>query len=551
MSTPVLPDYAAPYKPVPNVTPFTIRDGATMLKKIDYINKYIDRVLIPWINENFAELADDFEEQVNILIAAVNAAIQLVIDDSIEVQDPVMRTILENMGSESRVTLNNILSEYYTKLEANAEFETKTGAANTFETKQAANVKFDDRYTKEESDNAINALTSSLNPQIAALESEISDVKTEISGGAISESAVRVKIGGDYHIGVFEALRNGVKNPSTQTRVVFLGESHIFGGHTKYPTQGFVNRLAARARSSAVTALNTVSAPVTGPGMRWYNGGVNSAGTGQYYPLALHNNLVNVNPDYVFHHIGVNDFSQQFTLESFKDNLRAALSQIEASVPGAKNIVIHSFGLPAPAIVTIPWSAYGQAQKDVVNENPTQRTFVDFNESMSALGMDANNIGGLLSSDKVHLNEIGAKFYADIASAYFGIPTERTFANEQVFEFPKISPAVNTVDATLSTLAIPAVNYPRYVNVVGSIYAPSSASEATAIGVSQTSNGASAVRQTLGTKTQGKFALNTTLYIPPGTDDVLRVQLFMNSGSTITLNDEPLYSTVKAIATPA
>ena len=108
MSTPVLPDYAAPFKPVPNVTPFTIRDGATMLKKIDYINKYIDRVLIPWINENFAELADDFEEQVNILIAAVNAAIQAVIDDSIELQDPVMAGIVADLESQTRELLDTI-----------------------------------------------------------------------------------------------------------------------------------------------------------------------------------------------------------------------------------------------------------------------------------------------------------------------------------------------------------------------------------------------------------------------------------------------------------
>jgi hypothetical protein len=75
MSTPVLPDYAAPYKPVPNVTPFTLRDGTTMLKKVDYINKYIERILIPWINENFSDLADAFETQVNALVLQVNTAL--------------------------------------------------------------------------------------------------------------------------------------------------------------------------------------------------------------------------------------------------------------------------------------------------------------------------------------------------------------------------------------------------------------------------------------------------------------------------------------------
>jgi len=147
MTTPVLPDYAAPFKPVPNVTPFTIRDGVTMLKKIDYINKYIDRVLIPWINENFAELADEFETQVNALLMQVNAAlteqsenvteqlnlqdaeveaqlasnlttvntaitnlttyvdaaVATIIGDSVVVQDPVVAGIFDDEESDTRV----------------------------------------------------------------------------------------------------------------------------------------------------------------------------------------------------------------------------------------------------------------------------------------------------------------------------------------------------------------------------------------------------------------------------------------------------------------
>jgi hypothetical protein len=132
--TPVLPDYAAPFKPVPNVTPFTIRDGSTMLKKIDGMQKYIQRVLIPWINENFAELADAFETQVNYLLtqvnaalaeqtanneaanaeleasvdaklaeleAYINAAVESIISSSIEVSDPVVTALLANPASTS------------------------------------------------------------------------------------------------------------------------------------------------------------------------------------------------------------------------------------------------------------------------------------------------------------------------------------------------------------------------------------------------------------------------------------------------------------------
>lgn len=119
-----LPPYVAPYKPVPQVTPFTYRDGITMLKKLELLQRYINKSLVPWVNENMAELADAFETQANALIEAVNAALEmqtgevdqkiadletyvneqvaLIIGDSIQVQDPVVAGIMTDAESESR-----------------------------------------------------------------------------------------------------------------------------------------------------------------------------------------------------------------------------------------------------------------------------------------------------------------------------------------------------------------------------------------------------------------------------------------------------------------
>lgn len=186
MTTPVLPDYAAPFKPVPNVTPFTIRDGATMLKKIDYINKYIDRVLIPWINENFAELANDFEEQVNILISQVNAAIDDVINSSIDVQDVAVAQLVAQSASETRNALNEILTGYYTIAVANDKFETKIDSEN----------KSSERYTKTEADSkfstiqALEDAASSLDSRIDTLEndSRIDTLENIVNEGRLTES---------------------------------------------------------------------------------------------------------------------------------------------------------------------------------------------------------------------------------------------------------------------------------------------------------------------------------------------------------------------------
>jgi hypothetical protein len=100
MSNPILPPYVAPYKPLPQVTPFTYRDGTTMLKKLDGMGRYINRVLIPFVNDNYTALGDQFEEQVNILIEEVNNAISEIA--GVEVQDPVVADIFNDTASQTR-----------------------------------------------------------------------------------------------------------------------------------------------------------------------------------------------------------------------------------------------------------------------------------------------------------------------------------------------------------------------------------------------------------------------------------------------------------------
>lgn len=110
MTIPTLPEYVFPAKPVPQVTPFTYRDGVTMLKKLDGMVRYINRELVPFVNDNFSDLADDFETQVNILIAMVNAAIEEVINSSIVTQDPMVAQMIEDNDSQTHAALDTELA---------------------------------------------------------------------------------------------------------------------------------------------------------------------------------------------------------------------------------------------------------------------------------------------------------------------------------------------------------------------------------------------------------------------------------------------------------
>lgn len=145
----ILPPYSGPGEnPSPQISPLTYRDGITLLKKLDWINRWINRELVPFVNDNFKGVADRFTADVNNLINAVNDAVNQVIGNSITVQDPVVKALLENNTSATRVALNAILAGYYTKTETDAKFAT------------IANLNL--RYTKTEVDSIVKAVSDRL-----------------------------------------------------------------------------------------------------------------------------------------------------------------------------------------------------------------------------------------------------------------------------------------------------------------------------------------------------------------------------------------------------
>lgn len=120
----VTPPYIPDYSPMPNITPFTYRDGLTYLQRMERLVKYINRVVVPWVQENYDTLADTFVTQVNVLIdyfneqigdldgksveEAIDDLIDQVVNDSIQLQDPVMAAIVQDTNSVTRPALDTI-----------------------------------------------------------------------------------------------------------------------------------------------------------------------------------------------------------------------------------------------------------------------------------------------------------------------------------------------------------------------------------------------------------------------------------------------------------
>lgn len=142
--------YIPPYQPFQNITPFTYRDGLTYLEVLEGLRCYVNETLVTFINDNLTELGDDFVTEVNALIntvntslgaqtdsnnaaltsltnfvntsiaddhtwtteqiatmqAAVDSAVNEVINSSIVVEDPVAAGIINDPTSQTRAALN-------------------------------------------------------------------------------------------------------------------------------------------------------------------------------------------------------------------------------------------------------------------------------------------------------------------------------------------------------------------------------------------------------------------------------------------------------------
>jgi len=74
MFTPIS-SYIPSFTAMSNITPFTYKDGATFLNELDEIRRFVNDVLIKFINDNLEGVQDGVAESINDLITSVNNSI--------------------------------------------------------------------------------------------------------------------------------------------------------------------------------------------------------------------------------------------------------------------------------------------------------------------------------------------------------------------------------------------------------------------------------------------------------------------------------------------
>lgn len=583
------------YRPYTNIQPFTVRDGATYLLVLEGLREWLNDQLVPHVDKeiseliaswegNTSELITTVEQKIAEVIALVNTAVEGVNEDAAaaiaaKAAAEAARDLAEQYASQAEAVqdqavasifleatslLRNALDSVYVSLADYTPFKTLT-------TSDIAALKNDKVNTT-----TYDTFKSSVESRLGTIEPEldrIDNVKAEksvtdpvvsaVTTGRLSEASINALVGDGYNKAliverngkyppatIFKRLQDGAyARTSTNTRVVVVGDSHAVGGYTTFIEQGMFQRLAYRSGAKAYRALSDLTTPIPA-GVQWYTAAVGGRVSANYVSSTDVSRIATVNPQYVMHMVGSNDYSNNIGKASYKANVLAAINAIDAVAPNTIHVLI--FGQNRGDVTpTTPWSAYGEALSELAEASPSDRVYIDANAAFELFALNGDNYDGILLPDRVHMGNVGHKFMADVLSQYMGLPIETRFDTAvDVRAIPLPTFKTYSAASVESRIDIQAAAYPRIAKISGPWYVTStSPSGEIATRLRENDVPLEQINFRLGTTAAHTRGIDCDIYIPSGKNVILEV-LVLPAGGTITLEGDANYYRAKVSIEP-
>ena len=254
----IISDYIPPFSPLPNIAPFTYKDGETYLTTLDNLRVYVNTSLVDFINTNFTELSDSFSTEVNTLIASVNS--QLALQDT-SITDQVNAFIAT----------------------VNAMFVTQAAAAAAATTTQvtaelATFVAGEDAAVAAFVDNTGSATRAALDSHYGAPTGTDADVAGYVNNGG---SATTAALGAQY------------RTLETNANATYITDGSGAQGYVQYGYAATPSTIVYRDSNGRFSAADpSVSSEVANKG--YVDSAVSGGGTGKV-PSVVTNSIVYAN----------------------------------------------------------------------------------------------------------------------------------------------------------------------------------------------------------------------------------------------------------------
>ena len=271
------------YRPVTNIVPFSEQDGSRYLEVLYDLKRFLNDTVITHINTEVGELAEswkattekligDVEEQLATQTADVDGkitsledyvdeAVNSIVGSTIVVVDPVMKTVIANLTSQTRVYLDTLY--------AGKSVQTLT------ETGRLSASALDAAYASKTTQTAVESGRLAK----AALDGDYSakSTQTTVETGRLSATAMKrgtVGANGLYMPRPYALNKWNVRKVATigkrrQSHIAFVGDSILFGATTTkpYPSNNVPGRfkemldsIYGSAGSGIINMIDTVVA---------------------------------------------------------------------------------------------------------------------------------------------------------------------------------------------------------------------------------------------------------------------------------------------------
>lgn len=221
--------------------------------------------------------------------------------------------------------------------------------------------------------------------------------------------------------GPVSLLRASVSVAKTASRAVvvaFTGSSST-AGHNTAAAKRWVNLFASRITANPVlTDQQAYDQRLTLPaGVTVVNAGANGAASSTYLGDGRDTRLAALNPTFVVHMIGSNDYGSNVSQADYRANVLAAIERLDSLAAGpVHHLLIHSYARYDIAPTTRTWAQYGETLRAISAERPEHIAFLDLSGPFRAVGIPSTDPLGMMQSDKLHMNDNGHAYFAELVT---------------------------------------------------------------------------------------------------------------------------------------
>lgn len=203
---------------------------------------------------------------------------------------------------------------------------------------------------------------------------------------------------------------------TSPVRIAFAGSSTTQGfGTPRYEsyahvfTARVVRHVPGADAHAMIMRTTGYEPPPTSKGFHFLNVGMGGTNAGNYLPTARRNILNNWKPHLIIHMVGSNDYWEQRSTATYRQNLRDAVNALPND---SMHLFVHSYRREDREDQGIRWDRYGAAMEDVASEYEN----VYFLDAGTEWDKRRDGADWWLLNDKVHASWKGNEVLAEVVA---------------------------------------------------------------------------------------------------------------------------------------